>query len=84
MAHPLSKVLFQATWTAVKERTIEEDGSSAFDVWKWSLEKRRWVRLAATACGYGSLADARCMAEDIDIAIKNMLEAARTPPPPLA
>lgn len=76
-----TKVAVQFTWTAVKERAFE--GESFFDVWKWDIFKRRWVRLAQLASGFGCLNDAIQCARRLNHEIQTALDIAKTNPPPL-
>ena len=73
-----SKIVHRLDFTTVKEIAIPahqcEDpfnrgkffpvaASFSYDIWQWNLLKKKWTRLSNTACGFGSLRDAKSSAK---------------------
>jgi len=82
MAKATNTVVKQFPWAAVKKQ-IREDGIASYDVWQWNLFKMKWVRLANTACGFGSASDAAVSAKELSDEIDQMFKNNKNPPPSL-
>jgi hypothetical protein len=77
------RVVAQFDYAAVKQAPRGEGQPDSFDVWQWNIFKMKWVRLANTACGFGSLADAKPCAKEISDEIAAAILNNQHPPKPL-
>jgi hypothetical protein len=78
----MKRVVYQGKFSAVVARAAP-DGIVDFDVWQWNLLKRKWVRLANTACGFADLTEAKPVCDEIDAEAVAAVDAARNGVPAL-
>ncbi len=77
-------VVYQGKFSAVVRREEPGFDSPSYDVWRWNLLKRKWVRMANHASGFAELGHARPVCDDIDQEATAAVDAARDGVPPLA
>lgn len=65
-------VVFRYDWCFIK-RVKDSLGDYSYDLWKWNIFQNRWVRMSRTACGFGSLEDAKQAALDVSCEIETAL-----------